>query len=199
MKIVQFPSEVPKKGNGSWVAIGKWDGIHLGHQHLVEQIVRRARSNGGQSVVISFDRHPAAVLRPGTEPFQLQSVTARSTLLASLGVDVHLVLPFTREFADLSPEKFVEDILITNIQTCDVTIGYNFRFGKERVGTPEILEQLCAKHGIAVHVASPIVVEGEVVSSTLIRSYLQLGQVERASRLLGRPDFLMGTGYKLSV
>lgn len=189
MQVIQSPSMVQKKG--SYVAIGKWDGVHLGHQQLIHQIVTGARKNDGQSIIVSFDRHPLSVLKPGSEPYQLQSVAERSEWLAALDVDVHLVLPFTKEFANLSPENFVRDILM-NLNTREVIIGYNFRFGKKRGGTPEVLSTLGAPYGINVKVAPPIHIENEKVSSTLIRSYLQQGEVEKASKLLGRPAVLNG-------
>lgn len=197
MQIIQCPSEVQKRREGSWVAIGKWDGIHLGHQQLVRQIVKCARSNGGQSIVVSFDRHPGALLRPGSEPFQLQSIPERSAWLSALGVDIHLVIPFTWEFASLTPEKFVEDILLTGLNAREVTVGYNFRFGKGREGTPELLEYLCAPFEVEAKVAPPVLFRDEVISSTLIRNCLETGEVEKASQLLGRPATLPATANRM--
>ncbi|MCM3729535.1 FAD synthetase family protein [Neobacillus cucumis] len=196
MQVIQSASDLQQNGKGSFVAIGKWDGIHRGHQQLIRHIVTSARKNNCQSIVISFDRHPLSLLKPGSEPYQLQSTRERSEMLAALGVDVHLVLPFTKEFVNLSPEAFVTTVL-GEINAYEVMIGYNFRFGKKRRGTPELLKTLCAPLHINVEVAPPIYIENEKVSSTLIREYLQKGEVEKASNLLGRPAILNGTGNLL--
>lgn len=201
MKIVHSPAEVRQDANGNIVAIGKWDGVHLGHQYLVRQLVSKARQASAKSIVISFDPHPVAVLRPGSEPRLLQSVGERSDWLAACGVDYHLVLPFTPEFAQVPPEIFVQETLLKGLGAREVMVGYNFRFGRERKGTPELLEHLCAPHGVEVIVVPPIYVDGELVSSTVIRQHLEIGDVERAGRLLGRPAVLFGqirTGRSMS-
>ena len=113
MKNVESPLDVSKIENGSYIAIGKWDGVHLGHQQLIRYIVKCAKRDNCKAIVISFDRHPLSVLKPGSEPVQIQSVSERSDFLAKLGVDIHLVLPFTKEFASFSPENFVKTILAT--------------------------------------------------------------------------------------
>ncbi|MGG1678521.1 hypothetical protein ACIFOT_22725 [Neobacillus sp. NRS-1170] len=192
MQIIHSPSELRHNGKKSWIAIGKWDGVHLGHQHLIRQIVTKARMHGGQSIVISFNQHPYSILRPGSEPAQLQSLSERSERLDALGVDVHLVIPFTKDFAELSPETFVFQILLSDLSATEIMIGYNFRFGKGRKGTPELLEMLCAPHGVKVKVASPVYLNNEVISSTLIRAYLSNGHVETAATLLGRPAVITG-------
>jgi riboflavin kinase/FMN adenylyltransferase len=154
--------------------------------------VTNARKQGGQSIVISFDQHPNSILRPGSEPTRLQSLSERSEWLAALGVDIHLVIPFTKEFAELSPETFVYQLLLSDLSASEIMIGYNFRFGKGRKGTPKLLEMLCSLHGVIVKVASPVYLNNEVISSTLIRAYLSNGQVETAATLLGRPAVISG-------
>ncbi|KUO74206.1 MAG: hypothetical protein APF81_01520 [Desulfosporosinus sp. BRH_c37] len=192
MEIVQSLKDFQMKGNGCWITIGKWDGIHLGHQRILKELVANARRNGGQSVVISFDRHPAALFRPTSVPYQLQTVIERSTVLGELGVDVHLVIPFTTQFASLSPTQFVEDILINGLHASEIMVGYNFRFGRGQQGTIELLKEICFSFDVAVKVFSPVIIDGEVVSSTKIRHYLERGEVERVKKFLGRPPVIFG-------
>lgn len=188
MRIVRSPLHVG--GDKNWVAIGKWDGLHIGHQQLVRNLVKKAKDHSSQSVVIGFDRHPTALFNPGNEPLQLQSIEERSVWLKELGVDVYLVIPFTKQFASHPPEYFVNNILINDLRTQDITIGYNFRFGNGRKGTPALLKRLCKPFGVGVHVIPPIYIDDEIVSSTLIRSYLETGNIEKVQRLLGHRALL---------
>lgn len=192
MDVVTAWTAVPNRGNGNYVAIGNWDGVHLGHQALIGALVAQARAAGGQAVVMGFDPHPLAVLRPGGEPPLLTSQAERAALLADLGVDVHLVLPFDRTFADLTPEAFFEQVLYKGLHPRAIMVGFNFTFGRQGAGTPATLRELGASAGIPVQVFGAVEEGGETVSSSLVRQYLAEGAVERVRVLLGRPFALTG-------
>ncbi len=177
----------------SLVTVGTFDGVHLGHQAILRYLVRRARANGGSSVVVTFDPHPREVVRGEPVPL-LTTIEERAELLEALGLDRFIVIPFTPAFARLSAEDFVERILVGRIGLKEIVIGYDHGFGRGRGGDAALLEALGEKLGFAVDVIPPQVVEEHVVSSTEIRALLiDEGDVREAARLLGRPYALGGT------
>lgn len=192
MELVTEIAQVPVRGSGNLVAIGKWDGVHLGHQAILRALVDEARREGGQSVALGFHPLPMAVLRPDVAPPMLQSLQERAEVMAQIGVDVHLALPFDPAFSDLSPEAFVEDVLIGQLHARRVMVGFNNTFGKGGKGTVTTMRQLCAAHGVPVSVFEPVRVSGENVSSTEVRYNVAEGRMENAARLLGRAFALRG-------
>lgn len=193
MQLVARTADVPRRGTGNLVAIGKWDGVHLAHQAVIAALVQEARATGGQSVVIGFHPLPMAVLRPESAPPALQTLAERAETLAALGVDVHLAFPFDPSFADLSPEEFVDRVLVGELAVRRVMVGFNFTFGRGGRGTVETLTHLCGRHSIPVQVFAPVRAGGENVSSTEVRFHVAAGEMERAAALLGRPFALTGT------
>lgn len=186
-----FPYETPP-GTRSFVAIGKWDGVHWGHQRLIRAMVARARRSGGTAVVIGFDPMPLALLAPEKAPRALQSPAERAASLAALGVDIHWVIPFTRDVASLEPAAFVQ-ALIQGLSPVEVAVGANFTFGRNAAGTAGTLRQLCGRHEVTVRVLKAVRMQGQTVSSTAVRALLSLGKVESAAAMLGRPFSLTGT------
>lgn len=169
------------------VAIGNFDGVHLGHQAIIGEAVRRAREVGGTSVVLTFDPHPVSVLHPETPHALLTTLDQKLDLLETLRVEVVVVVPFTTEFSRRSPEQFVREDLGQRLGAREVHVGRNFKFGKEREGRAEDLERLGAAGGIRVVVREPVLVGGTMVSSSRVRALLRDGRVEEAERFLGRP------------
>lgn len=192
MQVVTSLLEVPDKGSGNLVAIGSFDGVHLGHQAIINELVREARKRLGQAIVMTFEPHPEEVLRPGKGPKLLTSREEKSRLLADLGVDVHLVLPFTRTFAGLAPEEFVKTALDDGLRAKTVMVGFNFTFGAGGAGDATRLRALGAELGIPVRIFEPVTVGEETVSSSSIRQLLSEGRVDTAAALLGRPYQLQG-------
>ncbi len=192
MELVTNPRAVPRRGAGNLVAIGKWDGVHLAHQAIIEELVRDARRTGGQSVVMGFHPLPMAVLKPDAAPLMLQTLEERAEALAAMGVDVHLAIPFNPAFSAMRPEEFVREVLVRDLGARQVMVGFNFTFGRGGKGTAELLKQLCEVHGIPVRIFDPVRIYGENVSSTEVRFYVAAGQMERAARLLGRPFAMTG-------
>lgn len=192
MELYAVARDVPRRGTGNLVAIGKWDGVHLGHQAIITQLVDEARRTGGQSVVMGFHPHPMAVLRPDQAPAMLQTLEERAEVLAAMGVDIHLAMPFSPTFAGMTPEEFVRDVLVGDLGARLVIVGFNFTFGRGGRGTADTLRQLCASYGIPVEVMAPVREDGESVSSSEVRLYVAAGQMERAAGLLGRPFSVTG-------
>lgn len=175
------------------VGLGNFDGVHLGHQRIIKRLVEYARENQGTAAVFTFEPHPAMVLRPETAPPLLLAPELKQRLIANLGVDILLAIPFTREFALLSPEAFVREVLCAEIGVAAIFVGYNYTFGHQGAGTPETLRELGARYGFAVEVIPPVLVGDQPVSSTLIRGLIAAGKVEEAQRYLGYYPIFAGT------
>jgi len=175
------------------VAIGNFDGVHLGHRALLEQANRVARSAGGEAVALTFDPHPARFFAPKLAPPMLAPLERRIELLHDAGADVVLVEPFTAEFAALPAETFVEQVLAKDIGAHHVVVGADFSFGKDRRGNTGVLTSLSERLGMGVSIVAQVAANGLVCSSTKIREFVLEGRVEGASLLLGRPFEIDGT------
>lgn len=192
MDLVYSPANVPARGAGNWVAIGKWDGLHLGHQAIVRALVEQARAAGGQSVVLGFHPLPMALLKPADAPKPVQTLEERTDALRALGVDVHLVIPFTRELAATSAEAFTNGVLLDALRARKVMVGFNHTFGRGGQGTAQTLQELCSRRGVPVQVFHPVREAGETISSTAVRYRLTAGEMAAAAEMLGRPFSLSG-------
>lgn len=176
---------------GAAVALGNFDGVHLGHQRLVREMVSRARSLGRPAVVVSFSPHPMQVL--GREPFSLILTPERkAAMLEQLGADCLLCLPFTPELARVKAEDFVTDVLWSRVQPRVVVVGFNFTFGHLGAGTPAMLERLGLELGFTTVTIPPVEVDGQPVSSSRIRDLLSQGRVVEARTALGYWPLLEG-------
>jgi phosphoribosyl 1,2-cyclic phosphate phosphodiesterase len=174
------------------LAIGSFDGIHLGHQAILRSVAARARSLNAVPTALTFDPSPRRVLHPETAPPQISTIGQRIAGFRVLGLEAAVVLPFTLELSRLTPEEFVQQILLRNLRIRALFVGENFRFGHKQAGDVNLLRRLGADYGFEVVVLPPVIYRGEVVSSTLIRKEISEGDVARAGRLLGRPFVLTG-------
>jgi riboflavin kinase/FMN adenylyltransferase len=179
-------------GYSSALAIGNFDGIHLGHQAILRSTVDRAQALQAVSTALTFDPSPRKVLRPESAPLRLSTNAQRMEWFNALGLEAAVVLPFTLELARLSPEEFVEQILVRDLHVKTVLVGENFHFGHKQAGNVKLLKELGAKFGFDVQIVCPVQYRGEVVSSTIIRREVAEGDVSHAGRLLGRPFALTG-------
>jgi riboflavin kinase/FMN adenylyltransferase len=177
---------------GSTLAIGNFDGIHLGHQAILRAAVERAREIEAVATALTFDPLPQKVLRPETAPLRVSTTEQRLSCFAALGMDAAVVLPFTLDLAKLTPQEFVDQILVQHLQVRVVFVGENFRFGHKQAGNARMLLLLGAERGFEVVILPPVIHKGEVVSSTIIRREIACGDVSHAARLLGRPFVLTG-------
>jgi riboflavin kinase / FMN adenylyltransferase len=174
------------------LAIGNFDGVHIGHQALIRRAVAFAAENRLTPAVLTFDPHPTAVVAPDRVPEMICTLDQRLRLLSRAGAQRVLVLPFTVDVARLSPEEFVSGILVNVLQTKGVFVGDNFRFGYKQAGTPDVLQKLSREYGFACQFIHPVHYRDEIVSSSSIRRYLNSGNVSRAGRLLGHCFALEG-------
>ncbi len=174
------------------LAIGNFDGVHLGHQKILSEVVHRARTEGVLAAVLTFFPHPTRVLRASDAPPLLMTLEQRLAQIEKLGIDAALVARFDDELAKLSPEEFVQQYLVDAMRARVVLVGSNFRFGHHQAGDAKLLAALGGRCGFHVEIIPPVVQGGVVVSSTAIRDALRAGRVENARLMLGRPYALEG-------
>lgn len=178
------------------LTIGNFDGVHLGHQRIIKDVVERARGERCISAALTFWPHPLRVVRPEIAPPLIQTLQQRLTYLKSLGLDAVFVLPFDHSVASLAPGDFVRRILVNTMHARSVCVGENFRFGHRQAGNAQILREfgrtLGNGSGFEVECASPVILRGVIVSSSAIRAVVSNGHMPQATRLLGRPFSLAG-------
>ena len=184
--------DVPSDFAETAVTIGKFDGIHLGHQALLQQVVELAEENLLAAVALTFDRHPDALLNPAACRLPLIGPAQKNILLAEQGIDATLTLEFDESLAEMSPEQFAREILSQSLEAKIVVVGEGFRFGAKGQGTVETLRELGVALGFRVFVLPQVTIDGEVVSTTRIRELLDMGKVVAASLLLGRNHITTG-------
>jgi riboflavin kinase/FMN adenylyltransferase len=172
--------------------VGNFDGVHRGHQRILDRIVHLATEHAWRPAILTFDPHPLKVLRPENPPRLLTTLEQRLALFAAAGISLVLLQKFDLDFARLSPEEFVERILIERLQLAAVVVGANFRFGHRQQGDAATLGELGSRRGLLVEIVPAVLVRGTPVSSTRIREAIAQGRVTLAGRLLGRPFAVTG-------
>ncbi|MCX8528624.1 MAG: bifunctional riboflavin kinase/FAD synthetase [Rhodoluna sp.] len=186
--IAQIDADFPETA----VTIGKFDGVHLGHQALLADLIEISEEHGIASVVVTFDRHPDALLNPDALKQAITGPIQKQFLIREAGADALLTLTFDEALANLSPEEFVKKVLVDGLKARWVLVGADFRFGSKGSGNVDALIALGQKFGFRVTVVQPVVVDGEVVSTTLVREVLDRGDIAKAAELLGRPHLTTG-------
>lgn len=193
MQTYRCLTELPERQQPLWLAIGVFDGVHIGHQRVISQTTHAARAGGGRSVVLTFEPHPVRVLAPANAPPLLTATEHKLRLIAQLGVDACVVQPFDATFAAWTPEQFVSWLASTVPGLREIHVGARFRFGCQRSGDVALLRRLAAPHGFRVVAVPTVEVGGHLVSSTAIRHAIQQGDLQRAAAMLGRPVSILGT------
>ena len=178
--------------SGSVLTIGKFDGVHLGHSHLLRQVVALAKERGLQPAALTFDRHPACVVAPDRAPQPLMPLEERIARIRELGIEEVFVLGFTPEVAKLTPEEFVARYVRDRMHAKAVMVGANFRFGNKQAGNPIVLEELGRRYGFETRLIEAVKLRGSIVSTSEVRTRLRQGEVSLAGRLLGRPYAIAG-------
>jgi riboflavin kinase / FMN adenylyltransferase len=176
----------------SVVSIGFFDGVHRGHQTIIQRAVRIARERGVRSAVVTFDRHPMEVVNPGSEPRMLMTLQRRAEALAEQDVDLVVVLPFDDALRHLPPDEFVDHVLVEPLRAERVIVGSNFRFGHRAAGDVRMLDELGPQRGFTAEGVTLLEMGGVVISSTEIRAAVDEGDVEQAATMLGRPHAVEG-------
>ncbi len=193
MNVIYAIGKVNKKIKNAVLAIGVFDGVHRGHQALIQGAVRRARQLGGEPLVMTFWPHPVHVLRPEMGLPYIVSLPHRLKLIEELGVKSCVVVHFTRRFARLPPEKFIRDYIVARVAPREIYVGSDFRFGQGREGTLEYFERAGSKYGFKVRVVDAVNAGEKKIGSSVIRQLIREGKLTRAAKLLGRNVSVMGT------
>jgi riboflavin kinase / FMN adenylyltransferase len=193
MKLLQHPRELEEPGRRICVAIGVFDGIHLGHQQVIEQTKADAAQHEGVSLVLTFDRHPSAVVAPAKLPPMIYPLSKKLQVLEQLGVDATVLLEFTRTLSECPADVFIRQLIGAWPRLYSISVGSKFVFGHRRGGNLALLQALGQELHFVVHGLAPVALDGKTVSSTRIRTAIQDGQLDLAHQMLGRPFALVGS------
>jgi riboflavin kinase/FMN adenylyltransferase len=193
MQVLRSISELGALSGPLFLAIGVFDGVHLGHQAVISTSAKHAKETGGTPVVVTFDPHPAKVLRPQDAPHLLTATQHKIALIRDLGVAHLLVLHFDREFAATSPEDFVAHLAANSHPLREICVGHEWSFGKNRAGNLDLLKKLGSALNFDVVGVPAVTLNGEVVSSTEIRRAVADGNLTKATQMLGREYTILGT------
>lgn len=192
VKLLRDLSALADDLRGGAVTIGNFDGVHLGHARIVERLIAQARRVGGPAVVFTFDPHPVRLLRPSEAPPPLTWTDRKAQLLVELGVDSIIAYPTDERLLNLTDRQFFDEIVRGKLAARAMVEGPNFFFGRGRTGTIDVLRTFTAAAGMTLEVVEPVVVQGEIVSSSRVRKLLAAGQVDQARELLTHPYRIRG-------
>lgn len=192
MQIFRSLESIPDGLRRGALTIGNFDGVHLGHARLVERLKACAAAVGGPAVVFTFDPHPVRILRPDRAPPPLTWTDRKAELLAELGVDAVVAFPTDAALLRLSPREFYDRIVRAALDARAIVEGANFFFGRDRQGNVELLRRWCLEAGMLCELVEPVAIDGQVVSSSRVRTLVAEGRVEEANRLLTRPYCVRG-------
>jgi riboflavin kinase/FMN adenylyltransferase len=193
MEVLRSISELDQLRGPLFLAIGVFDGVHLGHQAVISTSTRHAHSADGTPVIVTFDPHPAKVLRPSDAPHLLTATHHKIALIRSLGAGHLLVIKFDKNFAATSPENFAEQLVRNSKPLREICVGHEWSFGKNRAGNLDLLKKLGARFDFDVVGIPPVKTNGAVVSSTAIRQAVEAGNLTKAAEMLGREYTILGT------
>lgn len=195
LEIVKDISHLPDL-SGCVVTIGTFDGVHKGHCVIIDRITAEARARGGKSVIITFHPHPRQIITPGSPVYHLTTLEEKLQILEQKGVDVVVVVPFSREFSEIPAEAYAEDFLIKQFRPSVIVFGYDHKFGRNRLGDMHLLKQIAARYQVHVEEIPAQLIDSLTVSSSQIRKFLMQGDVAAAKELLGYPYALTGPVVK---
>ena len=191
MKIINDIFDIKENMKDSYVAIGTFDGIHLGHKKLIDSAIEKAKENNGKSVVFTFANHPLEIIKKNFSPKYLTNLDEKTNLFEKLDIDYLILQPFNQEFADIEATDFIK-VLKEKLDTREIFVGFNFTFGKDGSGTIQTLQELAPNFQIKLNELKSVSLNGEIVSSTLIRNFVTNGQIEDANRYLEYAFFASG-------
>jgi riboflavin kinase / FMN adenylyltransferase len=178
------------------LTIGNYDGIHIGHQEIIRRVVGKAREISGTAMLMTFNPHPLSVLKPDTYTRLITPLHLKTKLIEANGIEVMFLIPFDAAFQGLTPEMFVQDVLVNRLAVKEIVVGYDFKFGKGGAGNVAMLKKLAGTYGFRFETIEAITLNGERVGSNAIRKLIMDGNVEKAAQFLGRPHMIEGIVVK---
>jgi len=192
MEIIRYSKNIILPNKKRYIALGVFDGVHLGHQELIRQTVDKAKKNIGISIVVTFDPHPDKIINPKSNVFLLTPLDERISLIKDLGVDVFLIIKFNKMMSKMSPEDFISKILVDTLQVKELFVGFNYKFGFQGKGNTDILREYSKFYKFKTNILKPITANKAIISSTRIKDYIKLGEIEKAKKLLGHDITISG-------
>ncbi|MEW6088792.1 MAG: bifunctional riboflavin kinase/FAD synthetase [bacterium] len=191
MKIIRAIHPFPDNKKAV-LAIGNFDGVHLGHQAIFKEMIKEKNNINGKAIVLTFEPHPFKFLHPEKEILLLTPFHEKMEMLEKSGIDTAICIPFTREFSSIPAGDFIKNVLYDNLKISSIFAGEDFNFGKDKKGSYELLKKNSGKYGFKVNLVKTLFLDNIIVSSTNIRKFLLQGEIETANKLLGRPYSIRG-------
>jgi riboflavin kinase/FMN adenylyltransferase len=192
MEVLRHPGPGDPRLARAVLTLGNFDGVHLGHQEILNRTITVARAQAARAGLLTFYPHPISVLAPDAAPPLITPMRSKLEVLAGIGIDLVWVVPFSRRFARLRPETFIYEFVMPRVDLAGMVVGYNVNFGQDRSGNAALLADIGMRAGFPVEIVGPVVQKNLRVSSTEVRRALLRGEVAAARRMLGRPHFLRG-------
>jgi len=192
MKIIKYSNNIilPKKKR--YIALGVFDGVHLGHQKLIKLTTDKAKKNDGISIVATFDPHPDEVINPESNVFLLTTLEERIKLIKDLDVDAFLIIKFNKMISKMPPRDFISEILVNSLQVTELFVGFNYKFGFQGKGNVDILRKYGKPYKFRTNILKPVVVDNTIISSTVIKNCIKSGEIDKAKKLLGHDITISG-------
>jgi riboflavin kinase/FMN adenylyltransferase len=181
---------LPKKSH--YIALGVFDGVHLGHRKLIKLTVNKAKKNKGISIVVIFDPHPDRIIIPENNVFLLTTLKERINLIKDLEVDIFLIIKFSKILSKMSPKDFIVKILVNSLQVKELFVGFNYKFGFQGKGNVDCLKEYGKIYKFKTSILKPEVINKTIISSTIIKEYIRLGDTKKAKKLLGHNVIISG-------
>src|SRR5680860_1659922 len=185
MEVIRYSKNIILPNKKRYIALGVFDGIHLGHQKLIKQTVDKAKKNDGISIVVTFDPHPDKIINPESDVFLLTTLKERISLIKESDVDFFLVIKFNETMSKMLPEDFVSKILVDSLQVKELFVGFNYKFGFRGKGNTDLLKEYSKFYKFKTNILKPITKNHTIISSTRIKGCIKSGEIEKARKLLG--------------
>src|SRR5665648_697043 len=192
MEVISYSKNIILPNKKRYIALGVFDGIHLGHQKLIKQTVDKAKKNDGISIVVTFDPHPDKIINPESDVFLLTTLEERISLIKESDVDILLVIKFNETMSKMLPKDFVSKILVDSLQVKELFVGFNYKFGFRGKGNTDILKEYSKFYKFKTNILKPITKNHTIISSTRIKDCIKSGESERARKLLGQDITISG-------
>ena len=192
MEIIKYSKNIILPNKKRYIALGVFDGVHLGHQKLIKLTVDKAKKNDGISMVVNFDPHPDIIINPESNVFLLTTLEERISLIKDLGVDVFLIIKFNKVMSKMPPEDFISKILVDSLQAKELFVGFNYKFGFQGKGNTDILREYSKFYKFKTNILKPITANNTIISSTRIKDYIKSGEIKKAKKLLGHAITISG-------
>jgi len=192
MEVIRYSKNIILPNKKRYIALGVFDGIHLGHKKLIKQTVDKAKKNDGISIVVTFDPHPDKIINPESNVFLLTTLEERISLIKESDVDIFLIVKFNKMMSKMPPEDFISKILVDSLKIKELFVGFNYKFGFQAKGNTDILREYGKSYKFKTNILKPVVVNNAIISSTIIKDYIGLGEIEKAKKLLGHDITISG-------